>query len=420
MFKCIYLFEMKTAINKKSFKISLLIFSAIIFLLTFIPRIASSDFFHSASKKIKSTAAETDDPDTALIYAIYIEDPDIDETLLTEYTELRHDGGVIVSSKDDLIEHLKDKIVKYALYIKNLDEIEIITDTLSMYESSIKDEVKRAVLTYKEMEFLNDNNISSDDFYAATDTSNIKIETTALNKNETASYPIAYIALVFMYIMIISYAQYTSMAVAREKNDRTMELLITSADAEHLILGKVLASCTTAVLQVILIIFVGFLGVTVNKDYYPLFLTDIIKENLNPLTIAIFLSFFILGYIMYNIIFAAIGALVERMEDINSVAQPIILVVVLIFFAGMTSINLPNPTLNNILAVIPLSSPMVILSAVIMRGMSLYLVGLSFILLLLTTILLCYIAAKIYRLGSLSYGNKIGLFKAVKLIFSKN
>jgi len=409
---------MKTAINKKSFKISLLIFSAIIFLLTFIPRIASSDYFHSTSTKVKSAASETNDADTALTYAIYIEDPDIDETLLTEYTDLHN--AVIVSSKDDLIEHLKDKIVKNALYIKNLDEIEIITDTLSMYESSRKDEVKRAVLTYKEMEFLNDNNISLDDFYTATDTSDIKIETTALKKNETASYPIAYIALVFMYIMIISYAQYTSMAVAREKNDRTMELLITSADAEHLILGKVLASCTTAVLQVILIIFVGFLGVTVNKDYYPLFLTDIIKENLNPLTIGIFLSFFILGYIMYNIIFAAIGALVERMEDINSVAQPIILIVVLIFFAGMTSINMPNPTLNNILAVIPLSSPMVILSAVIMRGMSLYLVGLSFILLLLTTILLCYIAAKIYRLGSLSYGNKIGLFKAVKLIFSKN
>ncbi len=418
MFKCIYLFEMKTAINKKSFKISLLIFSAIIFLLTFIPRIVSSDYFHSTSTKVKSAASETNDPDTALIYAIYIEDPTIDETLLTECTDLPN--GVIVSSKDDLIEHLKNKIVKNALYIKNLDEIEIITDTLSMYESNKKDEVKRAVLKYKEMKFLNDNNISSDDFYTATDTSNIKIETTALNKNETASYPIAYIALVFMYIMIISYAQYTSMAVAREKNDRTMELLITSADAEHLILGKVFASCTTAVLQVILIIFVGFLGVTVNKDYYPLFLNDIIKENLNPLTIGIFLSFFILGYIMYNIIFAAIGALVERMEDINSVAQPIILIVVLIFFAGMTSINMPNPTLNNILAIIPLSSPMVILSAVIMRGISLYLVGLSFILLLLTTILLCYIAAKIYRLGSLSYGNKIGLFKAFKLIFSKN
>lgn len=420
MFKSVYLFEMRSAIRRKSFKISVLVVSLIIFLLTFIPRIASSNSFSSATKKIGSAAAKKDDFNTDIIYAIYIEDPSIDEELLTEHTDSELSKAVLVSSKDDLIEHVKNKIVKKGLYIKNLDEIEIITNTLSMNSSIGKDKIENAVSKYKEIKFLNDKNVSLDDFYSATDTSEIKIEVSALKKNEMAAYPIAYASLFLMYMMILTYAQYTSIAVAREKNDRTMELLITSADTTHLILGKVFASCTTAILQMSFSILAGAIGITINSKYYPLFLVDTIKENLNPLTIGIFLSFFIVGYIMYNIVFAAIGALVERMEEINSVAQPVILIVVLVFLAGMMSINLPNPTLNNILAIVPLSSPMVILSAVIMRGMSLYLVAISFIILLVTAILLCYMAAKIYRLGSLSYGNKIGFFKALKLIFSKN
>lgn len=420
MFKFIYLFEMKNTLYKKSFKISILVFCAIIFLITFIPRLAANNIFDSASKKIGGMASKDHESDSDLMYAIYIEDPSINAELLTENASTDLSKSVLVNSKEDLIEHIKNKIVKKGLYIKDLNNIEFITNTLSMHGYNEEGKIKNAILKYKESKFLNDNKLSIDDFMTATDISDLNIEIKALKKNEMAAYPIAYASLFLMYMMIITYAQYTSISVAREKNDRTMELLITSANTNLLILGKVFASCSTAIIKMVLSITVGALGIAINAKYYPLFLLDLIKNNLNPLTLSIFLAFFIVGYIMYNVLFAAVGALVERMEDINSVAQPIILIVVLIFFAGMISINLPNPALNNILAVIPLSSPMVILSAVVMRGMSLYLVAISFILLLTTTILLCYLAAKIYRLGSLSYGNKIGFFKALKMIFSKN
>lgn len=420
MFKFIYLFEMKNTLYKKSFKISILVFCAIIFLITFIPRLATNNIFDSASKKIGEMASKDHESDSDLMYAIYIEDSSINAELLTENASTDLSKSVLVNSKEDLIEHVKNKIVKKGFYIKDLNNIEFITNTLSMHGYNEEGKIKNAILKYKESKFLNDNKLSIDNFMKATDISDLNIEIKALTKNEMAAYPIAYASLFLMYMMIITHAQYTSISVAREKNDRTMELLITSANTNLLILGKVFASCSTAIIKMVLSITAGALGITINAKYYPLFLLDLIKNNLNSLTLSIFLAFFIVGYIMYNVLFAAVGALVERMEDINSVAQPIILIVVLIFFAGMISINLPNPALNNILAVIPLSSPMVILSAVVMRGMSLYLVAISFILLLTTTILLCYLAAKIYRLGSLSYGNKIGFFKALKMIFSKN
>lgn len=199
-----------------------------------------------------------------------------------------------------------------------------------------------------------------------------------------------------------------------------MELLITSANPGHLILGKVLASCTSATIKMLLSFLAALLGMSLNRAYFPAGILRVMTQGFTPLSLIIFLSFFILGFIMYNMIFAAAGALVDRMEDINSVIQPIVLLFVVLFLVSMFSINIPNSGLTEIMAIVPFSSPLVMFSSYVMRGTSLGIVAISFGLLLISTILLCILAGRIYRLGSLSYGNKIGFIKAIRLIFSKN
>lgn len=416
MFKTIYKFELKSILQKKGFIISTLVFAAIIFLLTFIPRIGSNSVLSGLTSNMadkitdNGTKKETN-------FAVYIEDTSIDKASILSNPIL--EGSLQTNSEEEIIELVKNDKVQKGLIINDIDNIVVYVKKLAMYERPAP-EINEMIEAYKKDSLIKKYRIDKDEFNQALDSSELNIEIKPLEQNEMALYPIAYASLFIMYMMILIYAQFTTMSVAREKNDRTMELLITSAKPSHLILGKVLASCTSAIIKMIVTILAAHLGMMLNRAYFPVGILKIMTQGFTPLSLLIFLSFFILGFIMYNMIFAAAGALVDRMEDVNSVIQPIVLLFVVLFLASMFSINIPNSKLTELLAIIPFSSPLVMFSSYVMRGTALGIVALSFLLLLITTVLLCILAGRIYRLGSLSYGNKIGLIKAIRLIFSRN
>lgn len=416
MFKTIYKFELKSILQKKGFIISTLVFAAIIFLLTFIPRIGSNSVLSGLTSNMadkitdNGTKKETN-------FAVYIEDTSIDKASILSNPIL--EGSLQANSEEEIIELVKNDKVQKGLIINDIDNIVVYVKKLAMYERPAP-EINEMIEAYKKDSLIKKYRIDKDEFNQALDSSELNIEIKPLEQNEMALYPIAYASLFIMYMMILIYAQFTTMSVAREKNDRTMELLITSAKPSHLILGKVLASCTSAIIKMIVTILAAHLGMMLNRAYFPVGILKIMTQGFTPLSLLIFLSFFILGFIMYNMIFAAAGALVDRMEDVNSVIQPIVLLFVVLFLASMFSINIPNSKLTELLAIIPFSSPLVMFSSYVMRGTALGIVALSFLLLLITTVLLCILAGRIYRLGSLSYGNKIGLIKAIRLIFSRN
>lgn len=416
MFKTIYHFELKSILRQKGFIISTIIFAAIVFLLTFLPRIGSNSVLSNITSNVADKIADKG-TEKENIFAIHIKDGSIDADALLSNRIFK--GSLIGTSEQEIIELVNTDKAQKGLIINNIDNITVYVKKVAMYEK-LTPEINKIIETYKKDRLIKKYDINAEEFQQALDNSKLNIEIKPLKQNEMALYPIAYASLFIMYMMILIYAQFTTMSVAREKNDRTMELLITSAKPSHLILGKVLASCTTATIKMLVTILAACLGMVLNQAYFPVGILKVITQGFTPLSLVIFLSFFILGFIMYNMIFAAAGALVDRMEDVNSVIQPIVLLFVVLFLASMFSINIPNSKLTETLAIVPFSSPLVMFSSYVMRGTPLGIVALSFLLLLITTVLLCILAGRIYRLGSLSYGNKISLIKAIRLIFSRS
>lgn len=416
MFKTIYNFELKAIVQRKGFIISTAIFAAIVFLLTFIPRIKNNTALNNLTSNMANKIADKE-TEKENIFAIYIKDNSIDTDNFLNTAMLK--GSLTAASEQEIIDLVNTDKAEKGLIIKDINNITVYVKKLAMYEK-LRPEINEIIETYKKDLLIKKYNIDAEEFNQALDNSKMNIDVKPLKQNEMALYPIAYASLFIMYIMILTYAQFTTMSVAREKNDRTMELLITSANPSDLILGKVLASCTGATIKMLVTIIAACVGISLNQAYFPTGILKVITQGFTPLSLTVFLSFFILGFIMYNMIFAAAGALVDRMEDVNSVIQPIVLLFVVLFLVSMFSINIPNSKLTEILAIIPFSSPLVMFSSYVMRGTPLVIVALSFLLLLITTILLCILAGRIYRLGSLSYGNKTSLIKAIRLIFSRS
>src|SRR5690606_4674903 len=109
----------------------------------------------------------------------------------------------------------------------------------------------------------------------------------------------------------------------REKNDRTMELLITNTSSTNLIWGKVLASTVLSILQLASMIVVALLGIKINEANYPEFVLEVIKDGMALDAVGVFLIFAFFGTLMYYFLFAAVGALVSKVEEVNSAMTPI-------------------------------------------------------------------------------------------------
>ena len=123
-----------------------------------------------------------------------------------------------------------------------------------------------------------------------------------------------------------------------------------------------------------------------------------------------------IGFLFYAFIFGALGALVSKTEEISSSIGPITMIFVVVFFISMFGLSNSDSPLIKIASFIPFSSCMTMLIRVAMGTVSNIEIIISFIILAISTILIALGAAKIYRLGTLMYGNPIKLTNALKLM----
>lgn len=254
-----------------------------------------------------------------------------------------------------------------------------------------------------------------DEAMAATVTFNVDLE----GKSAGQNFLFAYFGMFMIYFVVILYGQTVSTTTAREKDDRTMELLITSTDPKWLIIGKVFAAGLIGVVQMGAILLALVLGFQLNKGSYPLALVNMIKLSVTWDVLAVFLIYGVIGYLLYLFIYAALGALVSKVEDVNTAVTPITLLFVVVFFFCMFTLSTPDSTVAKVASIVPFSSVMAMFIRYSMTTVPLFDMVISFVLQIVSVVGMAYVSIKIYRMGSLNYGNRIGLIKAIRMVFSK-
>lgn len=240
----------------------------------------------------------------------------------------------------------------------------------------------------------------------------VSSQVSILGKNNRENYFLIYLFIFSMYMLILIYGQLIAVSVTSEKSSRVMEVLITSANSTSLIFGKVIGATTAIFIQVGLILSSGIIGYSINRQAWNGILDNIFKIPSN-LLIA-FILFGGIGFLLYAFIFGALGALVSKTEDISSSVTPISLIFIIVFFISVFGLTNSESSIIKIASFIPFSSSMTMLIRIAMGTITSFEIIISFTILIVSTILVALGAAKIYRLGSLMYGNPIKLKKALK------
>lgn len=230
--------------------------------------------------------------------------------------------------------------------------------------------------------------------------------------------------VVFMFIFM--YGVRVMRSVLEEKSTRVVEIIISSVKPLDLMMGKILGVTGVALVQFFawIMMVVGlfqFLDTSENnmllnygEAIQNIFST--MKEIDFGLILFVFVVYFLLGYLFYSAMFAAIGSAVDSETETQQFTMFAIIPLALGFYGSMSIMNNPDGAMSFWLSMIPFTSPIAMLAR-IPFGVSTWELLLSISILFLSVLGMIFIASKIYRMGILMYGSKVSykdLWKWIK------
>ena len=240
----------------------------------------------------------------------------------------------------------------------------------------------------------------------------------SISEDGSKNFWYAYVMVFVLYMVIIIFGQKVAMSVVTEKPSRAMEVLITSASPVALMFGKIIASSVAGIIQIAAIFGSAFISYGVNKPYFENNAIITTLFNFPASLVGYLLIFFLLGFLVYSFLFGAMASTVSKIEDLSSALMLIQIVFVIGFVASTSAMSSGevNSAFMKFLSLFPLTSPMAMFTRIAMSEVPGLEILLSVVFLIFATILIGYIAAKIYRVGVLMYGTKPTLRKIIKAI----
>lgn len=151
-------------------------------------------------------------------------------------------------------------------------------------------------------------------------------------------------------------------------------------------------------------------------------LMDVFKANGGTITIdgkSFHPKDYQIGYLLYAFFFGMLGALVSKTEDISKTSMPILLIYMASFFIAIFGMGDCDSIMMKVASFIPFTSSNAMLIRVAMGSVELWEVLISGVLLAVSCLAAGILAAKIFRFGTLMYGNPIKFTKALKGIKEK-
>ncbi len=217
------------------------------------------------------------------------------------------------------------------------------------------------------------------------------------------------IAGILVYVSLMLYGQAVAQGVVEEKTSRIVELLLTAIRPWQLLLGKVVGIGVLGLGQLVL---VGVAGVLTGVRTHALTLPGSVAAG--ALIGAV--VWFLLGYLAYALMFAAVGALVSRQEDVAGAVAPLTILIVAPYVLGVSTLpKNPGSLLLAVLSLIPLFSP-TLMPMRIASGVPVWETALAIGLMLAFIATLVWLAGRIYGNAVTRTGAKVKLTDALRPI----
>lgn len=228
------------------------------------------------------------------------------------------------------------------------------------------------------------------------------------------SFFVPYIFGILLFASIMTTSQFLMSGVVEEKENRMMEVLATSSRPSEMLWGKIIGLGGLGLLQLLIWGLVGAFFVLTRADQNVG--ATLAGLQLTPASLVLFLAYFLLGYLFNGAIMAGIGASVNAESESRQIATIMSLIYLLPFFFTFTFVSDPDGSLQVFLSLFPFTSPVSMLMRRAFTDVPTSQVLLSLALLAASAFLIVWVSGRVFRLGMLSYGKRLGLRDIVRAI----
>jgi ABC-2 type transport system permease protein len=220
--------------------------------------------------------------------------------------------------------------------------------------------------------------------------------------------PGSVVSLILVFVMLTQYSTWILTGVAEEKSSRVVEVLLAALRPAQLLAGKVLGIGLVALTQATLIVGVA-LGVS-----------SAVGSNLlhgsGPMTVLAALVWLILGYGFYCWLYAAAGSTVERQEQIQSLAFPLSIPLIVGYVVSLITATTGKPsTFLEVLAYLPPTAPFAMPTLVSLGSATWWQFAISVALSIASTIAVARLATSIYRRAILRTGRRVRIRELISV-----
>ncbi|MFP7484403.1 ABC transporter permease [Priestia filamentosa] len=217
------------------------------------------------------------------------------------------------------------------------------------------------------------------------------------------------VVLVFvftMYMFILLYGIGIANGIVGEKSSRVMEIMITKVKPITMMYGKIISNMLMGLANILVIL--GSFLIVKSLGWADTLALDFIDVSGFTVSITLlFILFFLIGFMLNGMIYAALGSLASRSEDIGNFTSPLMMISFANFFLGMMTMGDPTASYITICSYIPVLTPTLMFSRYLMGSAAGWELALGIVIIIVTTLLISIVANRLYKRGVMKYSEKM-------------
>jgi ABC-2 type transport system permease protein len=229
--------------------------------------------------------------------------------------------------------------------------------------------------------------------------------------------------VVLIFITLVIYGMWVAAGVVAEKSSRVMELLISAASPAQLVVGKVVGIGLAGLVQYVAIVVPAIATLLVEDRLAGAVLGSggaigVDLSVVGPGLLLEYGGFWILGFVLYALIYAAAGSLVSRAEDLQVLALPLSLVAIAGYLLAVGALSGGITTLTRVASLVPFWSPFIMLTRLTVGRAEPWEIAAAYAFLVAAILVVGVLAVRVYSAGVLLYGQRPGLRAIVGAVVS--
>jgi ABC-2 type transport system permease protein len=243
----------------------------------------------------------------------------------------------------------------------------------------------------------------------------IKVTKRGEEEDTMGTFMISYFLGLIIYMAILIYGQVIMRGVIEEKSSRVVEVVLSSLRPFQLMMGKILGIGAVGLTQFSIWTLFGIGASFYSASFIPSG-GDFAMPSIPAHVFIYFVVFFILGYFLFATLYAAVGSMVNSEKEAQQFIMPITMFLIVPILLMIFIIRAPDSSVSVILSLVPFFAPILMFLRITVLLPPFVQIAASILILILTILLMVWLAAKIYRVGILMYGKRPKFAEIVKWV----